>query len=151
MVGQPTQASPDGPAGGASGAPASGAGTAPDRRPSAPSRCRRRARSSSRPSPRARAGSFGNQVEVTSSDYNPTLRRPGPDRAEFSLQVIHRPRGVGAIPPPGGPYIMAADLKRAGAARTAVVLYRPSMGFKDITKGFMQWVDGKSSDCPKLK
>jgi hypothetical protein len=66
-------------------------------------------------------------------DYNPTLKRLGPDRAEFSLQVIHRPRGVGATPPPGGLYIMAADLKRAGAARTEVVLYRPSMGLKDIT------------------
>lgn len=89
--------------------------------------------------------------ENSSSDYNPTLKRLGPDRAEFTLQVVHNPRGVGAVPPPGGLYIMAADLKRAGASRTEVVLYRPTIGFKDITKGFMRWVDGKSSDCPKLK
>lgn len=90
--------------------------------------------------------------EHSSSDYNPTLKRLGADRAEFTLQVIHNPRGVGGgPPPPGGLYIMAADLKRAGAGRTEVMLYRPTIGFKDITRGFMQWVEGKSSDCPKLK
>ena len=89
--------------------------------------------------------------ENSSSDYNPTLRRPGPDRAEFTLQVVHRPRGVGHTPPPGGLYVMAADLKSAGASRTEVVLYRPSMGFKDITKTFMQWAEGRTTDCPKLK
>jgi hypothetical protein len=90
-------------------------------------------------------------VENSSSDYNPTLRRAGPDRAEFTLQVVHRPRGVGHTPPPGGLYVMAADLKRAGASRTEIVLYRPSMGFKDITKTFLAWAGGTSSDCPRLR
>jgi hypothetical protein len=89
--------------------------------------------------------------ERSSSDYNPTLSRPGPDRVEFTLQVVHRPRGVGHTPPPGGLYIMAADLKDAGGSRTEVVLYRPTIGFKDITKSFMEWVDGGATDCPKLK
>ena len=75
----------------------------------------------------------------------------GPERAEFTLQVVHRPRGVGHTPPPRGLYVMAADLKRAGASRTEVVLYRPSIGFKDITKSFLQWAEGSGTDCPKLR
>jgi hypothetical protein len=89
--------------------------------------------------------------EHSSSDYNPSLRRVGAGRAEFTLQVVHRPRGVGATPPPGGLYVMAADLKSAGSSRTEVVLYRPSMGFKDITKSFLRWAQGTATDCPKLK
>ena len=90
-------------------------------------------------------------VERSSSDYNPTLKKVGSDRAEFTLQVVHRPRGVGHTPPVGGLYVMAADLKRAGASRTEVILYRPSIGFKDIAKSLIQWADGSDADCPKLK
>jgi hypothetical protein len=90
-------------------------------------------------------------TEVSSSDYNPTLKRLGRDRAEFTLQVVNRPRGVGATPPSGGIFLMAVDLKRAGATRTEVVLYRPTMGFKDIAKSLRQWAEGVSTDCPKLK
>src|SRR6266581_2702763 len=39
-----------------------------------------------------RSGFVGNQMEVSSSDYNPTLRRVGQTKAEFALQVVHRPR-----------------------------------------------------------
>jgi hypothetical protein len=34
-------------------------------------------------------------VEHSSSDYNPTLRRVGRDRGEFSLQVVHFPAWPG--------------------------------------------------------
>jgi len=98
-----------------------------------------------------RRSAYVGYQENSSSDYNPTLSKPGPDRAEFTLQVVHRPRAVGATPPPGGLYIMAADLKDAGASRTEVVLYRPTIGFKDITKSFIEWVDSGATDCPKLK
>jgi hypothetical protein len=90
-------------------------------------------------------------VEHSSSDYNPTLRRRGSDRAEFTLQVVHNPRAIGEKTGPGGLYIMAADLKRAGAARTEIVLYRPTIGFKNIAKTFLEWAEGRSTDCPKLK
>ena len=90
-------------------------------------------------------------VERSSSDYNPTLRRLGSDRAEFTLQVVHRPRGVGHTPPPGGLYVMAADVKRDGPSRTEIVLYRPTMGFKEIYKRFIEWAEGGTTDCPKLK
>jgi hypothetical protein len=90
--------------------------------------------------------------ERSSSDYSPTLRRLGPDRAEFTLQVAHNPRGVGHTPPPGGLYLMVADVKRAGASRTEVVLYSPTIGaFKRIPESFMQWAEGSGTDCRKLK
>jgi hypothetical protein len=89
-------------------------------------------------------------VEVSSSDYNPTLRRVGGNRAEFALQVVHRPRGVGHTPPPGGLYIMAADLRSLGANRAEVTVYRPNIGFKKIARALMQWAAGEDADCPKM-
>lgn len=98
-----------------------------------------------------RSGMVGGTMEVSSSDYNPTLRRLSADRAEFSLQVVHRPRAIGEVTGPGGLYLMAADVKRVGAKTTEVTLYRPSMGYKDIYRSLMAWADGKSNDCPKIK
>lgn len=98
-----------------------------------------------------RSGFVGNQMEVSSSDYNPTLRRVGRNKAEFALQVIHRPRGLGHSPPPGGLYVMAADLRPLGRNRTEIILYRPTIGFKSITKSFKQWAGGEDADCPKLR
>jgi hypothetical protein len=98
-----------------------------------------------------RAGYSGSQMEVSSLDYDPSLKRFGRDRAEFSLRVIHRARGVAVAPPQGGFHVMAADLRRAGPNRTEVVLYRTAMGSKEITKRFMQWASGKSAECPKMK
>ena len=98
-----------------------------------------------------RSGFVGNQMEVSSSDYNPTLKRVGGNKAEFALQVVHRPRGLGATPPPGGLYVMAADLKAVARDRTEVVLYIPAIGFKSISKTLRLWVAGEDADCPKLK
>jgi hypothetical protein len=98
-----------------------------------------------------RSGFVGNQMEVSSSDYNPTLKRAGKNKAEFALQVVHRPRGVGHTPPPGGLYIMAADLKALAKDRTEVVLYIPTIGFKNISKTLRLWAAGEDADCPKLK
>lgn len=97
-----------------------------------------------------RRANVGGYVEVSSSDYNPTLRMAGSGRAEFTLQVVHRPRGVGHTPPPGGLYTMAADIRSLGAGRTEVVLYRPTMGFKKTTNTFKQWAAGENAACPKL-
>lgn len=90
-------------------------------------------------------------VEVSSSDYNPTLERTGEDSAAFTLQVEHRPRGVGHQPPQGGLYVMAADLKAVDAGRTEVVLYRPTIGFKTISTSFKAWLEGSDDDCPKMR
>jgi hypothetical protein len=90
-------------------------------------------------------------VERSSSDYNPSFKHVSRDRAEFTMQVVHRPAGVGATPPAGGLYVMAVDLKRAGANRTEVVLYRPTMGYKFLSEALLEWAEGKSTDCPKLK
>jgi hypothetical protein len=90
-------------------------------------------------------------VERSSSDYTPTLRRAGKGRAEFTLQVMHNPRGVGAVPPPGGLFIMAADLRSIDAHRTEVVLYRPTMGTKKIVASLKQWLAGDPAPCPKIR
>jgi hypothetical protein len=89
-------------------------------------------------------------VEHSSSDYNPTFRKVGREQAEFALQVVHFPRGIGEKTGPGGLYIMAADLKRAGSG-TEIVLYRPTMVYKNIAKSLIEWAEGSATDCPKLK
>ena len=98
-----------------------------------------------------RSGFVGNQLEVSSSDFNPTLRKVGGDKVEFSLQVVNRPRGIGPTIPPGGLYVMAADVRSKGKGRTEVVLYRPTMGYKDLTRTLRQWTAGEDADCPKMK
>ena len=98
-----------------------------------------------------RSGNVG-YVEVSSSDYNPTLERTGENSAAFTLQVEHRPRGVGHKPPTGGLYLMAADLKAVDDGRTEIVLYRPTMGFKQIAESFRGWLEGSAdAGCPKMR
>ncbi len=98
-----------------------------------------------------RSGFVGNQMHVSSSDYNPTLKKIGRGRAVFALQVVHRPRGIGHKPPPGGLYVMAADITALGKNETRVVLYRPKMGFGKIRKAFNKWAAGEDVRCPKMK
>ena len=98
-----------------------------------------------------RSGYVGTHMEVSSSDYNPTLERIDDDSAEFSLQVEHRPRGVGHKPPPGGLYLMAADITALGDDRSEIVLYRPTLGFKKIAASFRSWVEGSAAGCPRMK
>lgn len=90
-------------------------------------------------------------VERSSSDYTPTVRLVGKGRAEFTLQVAHNPRGVGHTPPPGGLYMMAADLRSIDGRRTEVVLYRSSIGVKKIVSSLKQWFAGDPAPCPKLR
>ncbi|PYT35267.1 MAG: hypothetical protein DMF52_10800, partial [Acidobacteria bacterium] len=79
------------------------------------------------------------------------LKRVGGNKAEFALQVVHRPRGIGPKIAAGGLYIMAADIRSLGKSRTEVVLYRSAIGFKKIAAGVRQWAAGENSDCPKMK
>jgi len=98
-----------------------------------------------------RRSSYVGYMEVSSSDYNPGLRKVSAGRAEFTLQVVNRPRGLGHTPPVGGLYIMAADLESQGSGRTEVSLYRPTIGFKPITRTLTQWLSGEDAACPKMK
>lgn len=90
-------------------------------------------------------------VERSSSDYNPTVRLVGTDRAEFTLQVTHTPRGAGHTPPPGGLFMMAADLRSIDGDRTEVVLYRPTIGVGKIVASLKKWFAGDTAPCPKLR
>src|SRR5215831_3233572 len=67
-----------------------------------------------------RSGWVGGYVEASSSDYNPTVKKVGAQRVEFALQVVHVPRGVGEKAPPGGLYVMAADVTPLGKGRSQV-------------------------------
>jgi hypothetical protein len=90
--------------------------------------------------------------ERSSSDYNPTVRRGGKNgKGEFALQVIHRPRAVGSTPPPGGLYIMAADMRSLGGGRTEIMFYQPTIGFKKIARSVKSWLSGEDVPCPKMK
>ena len=89
-------------------------------------------------------------VERSSTDYNPTLRRLGTEGAEFTLQVEHHPRGVGHRPPPGGLFMMAADLRATGGG-TEIVLYRPKIGPGKITDSLKKWLSADPAPCPKLR
>ena len=90
-------------------------------------------------------------VERSSSDYNPTLRLVGKDRAEFTLQVAHNPRGVGHTPPPGGLFMMAADLRSVDGDSTEIVFYRSTMGVKKLVASLKEWFAAEPSACPKLR
>ncbi len=98
-----------------------------------------------------RRSAYVGYMEVSSSDYNPTFTRVGKIKAEFTLQVVHRPRGIGHTPPPGGLYVMAADLRPLPGNRTEIVLYHPTIGFKNITKSMKAWISGEDAACPKMK
>ena len=89
-------------------------------------------------------------VERSSTDYNPSLRHVGTDGAEFTLQVEHHPRGVGHTPPPGGLFMLAADLRSTGGG-TEIILYRPKIGAGKITDSLRQWLAGEPAPCPKLR
>lgn len=89
--------------------------------------------------------------ERSSSDFNPTVRRFGASKGEFTLQVVHRPRGVGHTPPAGGLYILAADIKSLGGGQTEVVLYEPTIGFKKINRSLKSWLSGEDAPCPKIR
>lgn len=89
--------------------------------------------------------------EKRSSDYNPTVRKAGTGKGEFGLQVIHRPRAIGENAPPGGLYIMAADMRSLGGGRTEIVFYEPTIGFKKIAQSVKSWLSAEDVPCPKMK
>ena len=88
------------------------------------------------------------QVIVTT--YKPTVMVNG-DRAELHVQ-FHHDQGVMNVTkePEGGYYLLVADLFPAGAGRTRVDLYRPSMGHDVLVKGIKGWAASDSAGCPDL-
>lgn len=92
----------------------------------------------------------GMYQEHTQSTYRANVQTPAPNRAEFTMQVMHNPRGIGADPPPGGFYLMVADLEAMSPNRFQVNLYRPTMGHGDTADAVRKWLNGKEVACPKL-
>ena len=88
------------------------------------------------------------QVIVTT--YKPTVVVNG-DSAELHVQ-FHHDQGVMNVTkePEGGYYLLVADLFPAGANRTRVDLYRPSMGHDVLIKGVKGWAKSDNAGCPDL-
>src|SRR5262245_32401799 len=49
-----------------------------------------------------RSGMVGGQMEVSATEWHPTVRRVSATKGEFTLQIEHWPRGVGPNMPEGG-------------------------------------------------
>ena len=88
--------------------------------------------------------------ERSQSTYRANVVRHSANRAEFTMQVKHNPRGVGADPPPGGYYLIVADIEEASPSSIKVNLYRPTMGHGDTVDAIRNWLQGKDDACPKL-
>jgi hypothetical protein len=96
-------------------------------------------------------GTAGTGAESGFAEYHPTLERLDPESVEFTLQVEHDPQNVRSPLPPGGIYLMAADLFALGEARTDVVVYRWTPGLKQVAASFRDWVSGVDAPCPALR
>jgi hypothetical protein len=94
----------------------------------------------------------GGQVEVSATEYHPLVRRISDARAEFTLQLEHSPRGIGSTMPPGGFYMMAADLVRQAPRRTQVDIYYATMAKNgsSILAAVQAWTSGQRAACPTL-
>ncbi len=88
--------------------------------------------------------------ERSRSTYRASVQTPTTNRAEFTLQVTHQPRGVGADAPPGGFYLMVADIEAVSADTLRVNLYRPTLGHFGAVDAVRNWIHGKDDACPSL-
>ena len=89
-------------------------------------------------------------VEVSKTYYNTKLEHATKTKAEFTLQVKHVPRGVGAKHPEDGLYTMAIDLISQGSNKTILHIYKPTFAYDDIGDTIQEWAMGKETSCPKL-
>jgi len=92
----------------------------------------------------------GMYQERSKSTYRASVQTPTTSRAEFTLQVTHQPRGVGADAPPGGFYLMVADIEAVSPDSLRVNLYRPTLGHGDAVEAVRNWLNGKDDACPSL-
>lgn len=92
----------------------------------------------------------GMNMSTSTSTYSPRLAVPGPGRAEFTLQRVTEPRGIGPAMPAGGYYMLLVDIEQVAPQKTRLSLYG---GSRDEWGGlftvFKDWSDGKNMACPK--
>lgn len=51
---------------------------------------------------------------------------------------------------PKGSFLLVADIAPKGKRYSSVVLYRPKLGHKHMTRAVKGWIDGTISGCPDL-
>lgn len=94
------------------------------------------------------AGAFGGTEGTTT--YRTSINKPSATKAELTVQLQFSPAG-GAKAPPGGFYLLAADVSGAAAGKTTVALYGAVSGpYGDTYKVTKAWAEGGNPDCPRL-
>ncbi|MGH2393487.1 MAG: hypothetical protein ACRDGH_08340 [Candidatus Limnocylindria bacterium] len=88
--------------------------------------------------------------EHTRSIYRSSVQTRATNRAEFTMQVTHSPRGVGADAPPGGFYLMVADIEAVSPDNLRINLYRPTLGHGAAVDAVRSWISGRNDACPSL-
>jgi hypothetical protein len=92
----------------------------------------------------------GANMSSSTSTYSPRLAVPGPGRAEFTLQRLTEPRGIGPAMPAGGYYMLLVDIEQVAPQKTRLSIYGGSRdewgGLFTIVK---DWSDGRNMTCPK--
>jgi hypothetical protein len=92
----------------------------------------------------------GMYQERSRSTYRASVHTPTRNRAEFTMQVTHQPKGIGADAPPGGFYLMVADIEAVSPDTLQVNLYRPTLGHGGAVDAVRHWLRGDDEGCPKL-
>ncbi len=92
--------------------------------------------------------SQGANVSASRSTYRPSVEKSGHQSASLILQVIHSPQPVGATIPPGGLYMLIADINGVSANETRLVMYGGSVGQAELFAGVEQWLGGQDKNCP---
>lgn len=90
-----------------------------------------------------------NDTEYSFINFTPTLKQTASGVAEFALQIDHWPPISGPAQPPGGRFLMAADLTAEGNG-TRIDIYAPTIGFDPIVEAFKAWLRGENATCPRL-
>jgi hypothetical protein len=94
------------------------------------------------------AGAFGGTEGTTT--YRTSINKLSGTKAELTVQLQFSPAG-GAKAPPGGFYLLAADVSGATGGKTTVALYGAVSGpYSGTYKATKAWAEGGNPDCPKL-
>lgn len=97
------------------------------------------------------SGGYGSNPATFKQGYLATTTADG-DRA--SLVVQEHIEGTNLIKvheePAGGYFLLVADAAPAGAHRTKIDLYRPTMGNDVLVRAVRGWMTGEIQGCPDL-
>jgi hypothetical protein len=92
----------------------------------------------------------GVSYSAVTTSYKPTVKVSAAN-AELHVQQAHRGNVIGVSKEPdGGYFILVADARPAGAGKTRIDLYRPTMGHGSLIQAVRTWAAGTGTTCPNL-